>query len=111
MRFNRDQRPDDITPEQFKLLRLDLGFSIREWARALGFTGRLSNVSLAIRRMEAGSKEISPSTRRLCLMYARYGIPPDMLPPDDLTLGREEDIEMLEERSQRRASLQGAELE
>lgn len=111
MRFDRDQRPEDVTPEQFKLLRMDFGFTIREWARALGFTGRLANVSLSVRRMEKGDKEISSTTRRLCMMYARYGIPPDMLPPDDLTLGREEDIEMIEERNQLRASLQGAQLE
>ena len=103
MRFNRDQGPDEITAEQFKLLRMDFGFTIREWARALGFTGRLANVALAIRRMEKGEKEISPSTRRLCIMYARHGIPPDLQPPDDLTLGREEDLEALEERAEERS--------
>ena len=100
MRFDKDLEPDEITPEDFKLLRQDFGFTIREWARALGFTGRLTNVSLSIRRMEKGEKEISQSTRRLCLMYARHGIPPDMLPPDDLTLGREEDLEAFGERAE-----------
>jgi len=95
VRFDRQQTIDKITPDQFRLLRQDFGLTVRQWARALGFTGRLANVSTSIRRMEKGEKEISASTRRLCLMYARFGIPPDLMPPDDLTLGREEDLEAL----------------
>ena len=93
MRFKKDQHPDDITPEQFKALRHELGFTVRQWARVLGFGGRLSNVAISIRRMEKGEKEISQSTKRLCIMFARHGVPPEMMPPDDLSLGREEDLE------------------
>lgn len=91
--FDKNQTPEEITPEQFKALRKQFGFTVRQWARVLGFAGRLANVAINIRRMEKGEKDISPSTRRLCLMFARHGIPPDMQPPDDLSLGREEDQE------------------
>jgi transcriptional regulator with XRE-family HTH domain len=100
--FKPDQHPDDITPEQFKALRKKFGFTIRQWARVLGFAGRLANVAINIRRIEKGEKDISPSTRRLCLMFARYGIPPDMMPPDDLSLGREEDAEATAEYLERK---------
>lgn len=106
MRFNREQFPEEITPEQFKLLRHDLGFTVRQWGRALGFTGKLANVSLSIRRMEKGEKDISASTRRLCLMFARFGVPVDLMPPDDLTLGREEEREALEEKKEARSERQ-----
>jgi DNA-binding transcriptional regulator YiaG len=100
--FDRSQNPDDITPEQFKALRKQFGFTVRQWARVLGFAGRLGNVAINIRRMEKGEKPISPSTRRLCLMFARHGIPPDMMPPDDLSLGREEDAEATAEYLERK---------
>lgn len=62
-----------MTSEEFKSIRKARGETEIEFARALGYTGSDSTVNRLIRRIEAGTKEISPSKaiRAIQLRYAR----------------------------------------
>lgn len=63
-------------------IRCKLGLATGEFGWALGFTGPKRNVSVTIRRMEAGEKEITSFVARLALMFDQHGVPPQFLDPN-----------------------------
>lgn len=74
--FEDDALPT-ITGHEFHTIRIALGMSTSEFARALGFSG--AHASTQIRRYERGEEEggrrVPAWIARLAQMYRRFGVP------------------------------------
>lgn len=64
-----------MTPADFKTIRNQLGLSVYDWGRALGYSGNDNTVGVQIRRYETGARPIPPWIGRLASMYGKHGIP------------------------------------
>jgi len=71
-----------MTGDDLNEIRCKLGLSTSEFGYALGFHGQRRGVSITIRRLESGEKEITPWVARLALMFEQHGVPPQFLDPD-----------------------------
>ena len=69
-----------MTAKQFRAIRFDLGLSELEWGLVLGYGGKPGTVRRHIRKIEAGTREITPWLERLAEMYRRHGIPQEWMP-------------------------------
>ena len=61
---------------QMKTIRMKMGLTGAEFARALGYQGKDGSLETQIRRWERGHRKIPYLAGRLTLMYDAYGIPP-----------------------------------
>lgn len=68
-----------MTGSEFLSIRQQLGFTLMQWGRALGYQGDRNTVQVAVRRYESGARDIPPWIARLAEMYRRHGVPQDFL--------------------------------
>lgn len=66
-----------MTGDELRAIRRALGLSLKDFGRALGYTGSPNTISVQVRRYEAGARDIPPWIARLATMYERHGIPPE----------------------------------
>lgn len=68
-----------MTGTELRAIRHALGLSLNQFGRALGYEGNANTLNCAIRRYEAGEREIAPWIARLATMYERHGVPSEYL--------------------------------
>jgi hypothetical protein len=68
-----------MTGPEFASIRKQLGLSLYDWGRALGYQGNRNSLQVQIKGMEDGARAITPMCRRLVRMYERYGVPEDLI--------------------------------
>jgi transcriptional regulator with XRE-family HTH domain len=66
-----------MTPQQFKAIRRELGLTVRDFGRALGYQGNDNTISVQVRQYECGDRIPPPWIERLAIMFGRHGVPPD----------------------------------
>ena len=66
-----------MTGPELRVIRKQLGLSVIQMGRALGYGGGDNTVSVQVRRWEGGQREIPPWIARLATMYGRHGVPKD----------------------------------
>lgn len=64
-----------MTGPEFLAIRQQLGLTLMEWGRALGYQGDRNTVQVAMMRYQKGEREIPPWIARLAWMYGRHGVP------------------------------------
>jgi hypothetical protein len=64
-----------MTGPELRTIRLGLGLSLSKWGGALGYSGERQALATAMRRFEAGEREIPEWIARLAFMYQKHGIP------------------------------------
>lgn len=68
-----------MTGAQLKAIRRALGLTTRELGLALGYQGNDNTLSVQVRRLECGNRDIMPWISRLVQMYHTYGVPEEWL--------------------------------
>lgn len=61
---------------ELRAIRKSLGLSVKDFGRALGYTGSPNTLSVQVRRYETGARDIPPWIARLATMYGWHGVPP-----------------------------------
>lgn len=79
--YHRYPVSKEMTGDEMKAHRKNLGLSTTKLGRAFGYVGTDVSVSGTIRKYESGQRPIPPWLSRLLRMYARHGVPPDWLMP------------------------------
>lgn len=71
-----------MTGRQFAAIRQRLGLSLYDFGRALGYDGNRNTIQVAVKRYEAGGRDIPPWIGRLATMFDRHGVPADFVKTD-----------------------------
>lgn len=66
-----------MTGPEFRAIRQQLGLTLMEWGRALGYQG--DNPQVTVSRLEAEGQPITRQVARLAEMYRRHGVPDEFL--------------------------------
>lgn len=77
--YHRHPVSMEMTGAEMKFHRKRLGLSTTKLGRAFGYVGTDTSVSGTIRKYESGQRPIPPWLARLLRMYAKFGLPPDVL--------------------------------
>jgi DNA-binding transcriptional regulator YiaG len=65
----------EMTSEEFRTIRENLGLSTERFGRALGYQGSYGTAARHIRRFESGARSIPQTICRLVEMFGRHGVP------------------------------------
>jgi len=68
-----------MTGPDLKAIRKNLGLSVIQMGRAIGYGGSDRTVNVQIRRYENNTRDIPEWIARLALMFAKHGVPRQFL--------------------------------
>lgn len=68
-----------MTGAELRAIRQQLGLSLVQMGRALGYAGNRNTLQVSVARYEDDTREIPPWIERLATMYHKHGIPSQFL--------------------------------